>query len=231
VHCTLVTDGKGKIVDGEGTDDDEKKNVHCTLVTDGTNLLEILGLSKYVDPVKTISNDIYEIYEVLGIEAARQALFNEIDDIFKESGNVNQRHISLLVDTMTSKGSLLSIDRHGINRSDIGPLAKCSFEETADILIKSGVFGDYDKMQGVAANVIVGQIPKSGTGDSDILLDEEIISKATRIYGDDDDSDGEVDDSQVANIMEFCGNVGIKFDMPLNKIIENDDLDISIKIN
>jgi DNA-directed RNA polymerase II subunit RPB1 len=218
------------IADAAGEDDDEKKNVHCTLVTDGTNLLEILGLSKYVDPVKTISNDIFEIYEVLGIEAARQALFNEIDDIFKESGNVNQRHISLLVDTMTSKGSLLSIDRHGINRSDIGPLAKCSFEETADILIKSGVFGDYDKMQGVAANVIAGQIPKSGTGDSDILLDEEIISKATRIYGDDEDSDGEVDDSQVANIMELCGNVGIKFDMPLKKIIEEDDLDINIKI-
>ena len=206
-----------------------KSNVHCTLITDGTNLLDILGLSKYVDPVKTISNDIFEIYEVLGIEAARQALFNEIDDIFKESGNVNQRHISLLVDTMTSKGALLSIDRHGINRSDIGPLAKCSFEETADILIKSGVFGEYDKMQGVAANVIVGQIPKSGTGDSDIMLDEEIISKAMRKYGD-DDSDGDVDDSQVANIIELCGNVGIKFDMPLKKIIEEDDMDINIKI-
>jgi hypothetical protein len=91
------------------------------------------------------------------------------------------------------------------------------------------VFGDYDKMQGVAANVIVGQIPKSGTGDSDILLDEEIISKAMRNYVDDDDNDAE-DDAQVANMMEFCGNVGIKFDMPLMKIIEDDDMDISIKI-
>ena len=168
--------------------------VHCILVTDGTNLLDVLGLSKYVDPVKTISNDIFEIYEVLGIEAARQALFNEIDDIFKESGNVNQRHIGLLVDTMTSKGSLLSIDRHGINRSDIGPLAKCSFEETADVLIKSGVFGDFDIMQGVAANVIVGQIPKSGTGDSDILLDESIITKANKTIPDEDDSDDDEDD-------------------------------------
>lgn len=206
---------------------EKEKNVHCILVTEGTNLLDILGLSKYVDPVKTISNDIYEIYEVLGIEAARQALFNEIDDIFTESGNVNQRHISLLVDTMTSKGALLSIDRHGINRSDIGPLAKCSFEETADILIKSGVFGDYDKMQGVAANVIVGQIPKSGTGDSDILLDEEIISKANNL----NNIAYIEDETQESNILEFCGNVGIKFDMPSNKLIDdNDGMDISIKV-
>jgi len=157
------------------TDDKAK---YFTLETDGTNLRDVLG-SKYVNSRKTISNDVHEIYQLLGIEAARQALFNEIDDIFKEAGNVNQRHISLLVDTMTCRGSLLSIDRHGINRSDIGPLAKCSFEETSDILIKSGVFGDFDRMQGVAANVLVGQIPKCGTGDSDIIIDHSIISKCT----------------------------------------------------
>ena len=158
----------------ENTDDEDAK--YFTLETDGTNLRDVLG-SKYVDSGKTISNDVHEIYQLLGIEAARQALFNEIDDIFKEAGNVNQRHISLLVDTMTCRGALLSIDRHGINRSDIGPLAKCSFEETSDILIKSGVFGDFDRMQGVAANVLVGQIPKCGTGDSDIIIDHSIISK------------------------------------------------------
>lgn len=147
------------------------------LITEGTNLRDVLGLHEYVDQKLTVSNSIFEIYELLGIEAARQALFNEIYEIFGGNGNVNQRHVSLLVDTMTCKGQLLSIDRHGINRSDIGPLAKCSFEETADILIKSGVFGDHDKVQGVAANVIVGQVPKAGTGDSAILMDHEMISK------------------------------------------------------
>jgi len=199
-----------------------EQNVHCQLITEGTNLLDILGLSKYVDPVNTISNDIYEIYEVLGIEAARQALFNEIDDIFKESGNVNQRHIGLLVDTMTSKGSLLSIDRHGINRSDIGPLAKCSFEETADILIKSGVFGEYDKMQGVAANVIVGQIPKCGTGDSDIIMDHELISKSNEVQD-------YTDELQESNILELCGNIGMSFEAPVQKgKFEDEDVDIKI---
>jgi DNA-directed RNA polymerase II subunit RPB1 len=146
------------------------------LETDGTNLVDVLG-NKYVDNTRTISNDIMEIYETLGVEAARQALYNEIKDILNDSTSVNHRHIALLVDTMTCKGYLLSIDRHGINRSDIGPLAKCSFEETSDILIKAGIFGERDKITGVSANIILGQIAQCGTGDSKISMDTEAIDR------------------------------------------------------
>ena len=146
-------------------------NEEYILETDGTNLASILG-NKYVNSKKTISNDISEIYEIMGIEAARQAIYNEIDDILNSTTSVNHRHIALLVDTMTCKGHLLSIDRHGINRSDIGPLAKCSFEETSDILIKAGIFGELDKINGVSANIMLGQIAKCGTGDSEIIFDE-----------------------------------------------------------
>ena len=144
------------------------------LETDGTNLVDVLG-NKYVDDRRTISNDIMEIYETLGVEAARLALYNEINDILNDSTSVNHRHIALLVDTMTCKGYLLSIDRHGINRSDIGPLAKCSFEETSDILIKAGIFGEVDKITGVSANIILGQIAQCGTGDSQISMDTAAI--------------------------------------------------------
>ena len=169
VESINVKDENGKDITGN----DDKVFM---LITEGTNLRDVLGKHEYVDQQRTISNDIFEIYGLLGIEAARQALFDEIYRIFDGTGNVNQRHVSLLVDTMTCKGQLLSIDRHGINRSDIGPLAKCSFEETADILIKSGVFGDYDRVQGVAANVIVGQVPRAGTGDSAIILDHDMLA-------------------------------------------------------
>ena len=97
------------------------------------------------------------------------------------SEGVNYRHISLLVDTMTNKGALLSIDRHGINRSDIGPFAKCSFEETSDMLIKAGLFGEYDKINGVSANIMLGQIPPCGTGDTVILIDEEKLMNVEEI--------------------------------------------------
>ena len=88
---------------------------------------------------------------------------------------MNYRHMSLLIDTMTYKGQLMSIDRHGINRGDIGPLAKSSFEETTDMLINASIFAEYDKVNGVSANVMLGQQPPCGTGDSKILIDEEYM--------------------------------------------------------
>jgi DNA-directed RNA polymerase beta' subunit len=139
--------------------------------TDGSNLLDIL-CNPNVDATRTVSNDVWEIFQAYGIEAARTALYNEIMDVIRES-SVNYRHISLLIDTMTVKGSLMSIDRHGINRGDVGPLAKSSFEETTDMLINAGVFSDYDKINGVSANIMLGQLPPCGTGDSEILMDEE----------------------------------------------------------
>jgi DNA-directed RNA polymerase II subunit RPB1 len=149
------------------------------LETAGTNLLDVLGL-KEVDAVRTVSNDINEIYEMFGVEAARQALYNELSSVISDAGlYVNYRHIALLVDTMTNKGYMLSIDRHGINRADIGPFAKCSFEETTDMLIKAGIFAEVDKINGVSANIMLGQIPPVGTGDTDILIDEWKLQEAS----------------------------------------------------
>ena len=141
------------------------------LDTDGTNLQEIFA-NPNVDAYKTRSNDIWEIYHTLGIEAARNALYAEIMDVIGE-GALNYRHVSLLLDTMTNRGQLMSIDRHGINRGDVGPLAKSSFEETTDMLINASIFSEYDKINGVSANIMLGQLPPCGTGDSEVILDED----------------------------------------------------------
>ena len=145
--------------------------VEWVLDTDGTNLIDILA-NPNIDSSRTISNDIREIYDTLGIEAARNALYKELVAVTSE-GSMNFRHMSLLIDTMTYKGQLMSIDRHGIDRGDIGPLAKSSFEETTDMLINASIFAEYDKVNGVSANVMLGQQPPCGTGDSRILIDEE----------------------------------------------------------
>ena len=141
------------------------------LDTDGSNFVEIIS-NPNIDSYRTKTNDINEIYSVLGIEAARNALYEEMMDVIKES-SLNYRHLSLLVDTMTCKGALMSIDRHGINRGDVGPLAKSSFEETTDMLIKASIFSDIDRINGVSANIMLGQLPPCGTGFSQVLLDEE----------------------------------------------------------
>ena len=83
---------------------------------------------------------------------------------------------------MTNKGILTAINRQGINRGDIGPLAKCSFEDTTDQLIKAGIFGEKDKLNGVSSNIMMGQIIKAGTGMCDLYLDEEkMISELSSI--------------------------------------------------
>ena len=74
---------------------------------------------------------------------------------------------------MTNKGVLTPINRQGINIGDTGPLGRCSFEDTTDQLIKAGIFGEIDHLQGVSSNIMLGQLIKSGTGMCDILLDEE----------------------------------------------------------
>ena len=96
-----------------------KQNI---LVSDGNNLLDLLN-NEYVDEYNTISNNIIEIYELLGIEAARDVLISEITEVVEHAGEyINPRHIEILCDTMTCRGSLTSINRQGINRGDVGPL-------------------------------------------------------------------------------------------------------------
>jgi DNA-directed RNA polymerase beta' subunit len=165
------------------------KNEEWIIFTEGTNFKEVMA-NEFVDKTKLYTNDIKEIYNVLGIEAARQALYTEILDVM-ESINVNYRHISLLVDVQTNKGTMLSIDRHGINRGDIGPLAKCSFEETTEKLIKAGIFSEYDMINGVSANVILGQEVPAGTGMVEIVMDEEKLMDLDAIEEEEEEEEEE----------------------------------------
>ena len=147
------------------------KVVEWVLDTDGTNLIEILS-NPNIDATRTISNDIREIYDVLGVEAARNALYHELVNVTGE-GSMNYRHLSLLIDTMTFRGNLMSIDRHGINRNASSALSKSSFEESVDMLINASIFSEYDNTSGVSPQVMLGKVPNCGSGNFDIILDEE----------------------------------------------------------
>ena len=187
------------------------------LDTDGTNLLDMLA-DKSVDPTRTISNDVWEIYHVLGIEAARQSLYMEIMEVVKES-SINYRHIGMLIDTITSRGSLMPIDRHGINRAaDVGPLAKTSFEESLDILINASMFSDFDRINGVSANIMLGQLPPCGTGDSEILLDEEKYIAMLKEMKHAKRSKGleSVDEAAAAEMYDPCSSsvIGFTYNLP-----------------
>lgn len=148
------------------------------LDTTGSNLLEVLALD-YIDRTKTYSNDIIETFEVLGIEAARQAIFNELVDVIKFDGTyIDYHHFAILCDRMSYSGdNLISIYRHGIKNDNIGVLAKASFEETGEMLMNAAKHGELDVMTGVSANVMCGQEGLYGTNAFKVLLDMSEVSK------------------------------------------------------
>jgi DNA-directed RNA polymerase II subunit RPB1 len=150
-----------------------KKQDIWVLDTIGTNLLDVLGLD-FIDNRRTLSNDIVEIYNVLGIEAARQAIYNELVEVVEFDGTyINYHNYSVLVDRMTFTNKLISIFRHGINNDNIGPIAKASFEETPEMFLKAARHAELDTMRGISANVMCGQEGFFGTGAFQVILDIE----------------------------------------------------------
>ena len=117
---------------------------------------------------------------------------------------------------MTSTGQLISINRQGVSTADIGPLAKCSFENTTEELINAGLFGKYDRLTGVSSNIMMGQKIHAGTNNCEILLDEEKLIDLLE-----DEEDDEIDEVEEKNVdllfyqveeeEEGCENDDFKF--------------------
>ena len=147
------------------------------LETDGVNLLDVMTVTG-VDASRIYTNSFIDITEVLGIEAGRASLYREVYNVIASDGSyVNYRHMALLVDVMTTQGSLTSVTRHGFNRSNTGALMRCSFEETVEILFEAGASAEVDDCRGVSENVILGQMAPIGTGAFDVMIDEESLVK------------------------------------------------------
>tara|TARA_B110001452_G_C15241023_1_gene429660 strand:- start:3846 stop:8372 length:4527 start_codon:yes stop_codon:yes gene_type:complete len=161
-----------KITDNfEETDFKFIKKELWVLDTVGTNLLDLLALD-FIDCTKTITNSIIEIYNILGIEAARQAIFDEFSEVIEfDSTYINYHHLTMLCDRMTCSDKMISIFRHGINNDDIGPIAKASFEETPEMFLKAARHGELDSMKGVSANIMCGQEGYYGTNCFKLLMD------------------------------------------------------------
>ena len=141
------------------------------LDTTGTNLLEALALD-YIDPTRTYSNDIREVFEVLGIEAARQMIYNEMTEVMEFSGvYINHHHLSLLCDRMTCNSDMVPIFRSGLLNDNVGPVAKATFEVHTEVFLDAARHGDFDHMRGVSANVMCGQFGNYGTGSFQLVLD------------------------------------------------------------
>ena len=209
------------------------------LDTDGSNFLQVMR-HPYVDSRRLVSSHVHDIYDVLGIEATRSVLLNEITTLFEEAG-VGNRHLGLLCDVMTRSGRLMPSDRHGINRTDIGPLAKASFEETERILLNAALFGEMDPVTGVSANIMMGQPIRGGTGFFDVLLDEAAFVRLQEGLPpvEEDDEEPDVDaptDDQINQALyedenDICSTARLRMNVTMPTaagLMEEPDVDVAI---
>ncbi|MBC8223332.1 DNA-directed RNA polymerase subunit A', partial [Candidatus Bathyarchaeota archaeon] len=146
------------------------ENGEWVIRTDGSNLEGVLSIEG-VDPTRTTTNDIHEIAEILGIEAARNALIKEAHAVLEEQGlDVDIRHVMLVSDIMTNSGEIQQIGRHGISGKKSSVLARAAFELTIQHLVNAAIKGETDPLKGVIENIIVGQSMPLGTGSVELFM-------------------------------------------------------------
>ena len=139
--------------------------------TDGSNFLKLLSHPLIINE-EVMCNNMWEIYNVLGIEAAREFLIDEFMNVVSSDGTfINERHVSLLVDIMTFAGTIHSISRYGMKKANVGVLSKASFEESLDNFLKCALQGEIENTSGVSASIMCGKRANLGSGISKIIPD------------------------------------------------------------
>ena len=151
----------------------EKRKDEWIITTEGSNLYGLFS-NPLIDKTKSLSNNMWEIYEMFGIEATRQFLIEEYMDTVSSDGTfVNPSNVELLVDIMVYTGTIISISRYGQKKVGCGPMAKASFEESLENFLKAGVNGEKESANGVSASIMLGKMPNIGTGVFEMMVDIE----------------------------------------------------------
>ncbi len=155
-----------------------KTDKEYMVYTAGINI-DSMRLMKGVDHTRTKCNDIASIIRFYGIEAARQILIHELTATYVAGGsNINQNHLSLLIDQMCHTGEITSMDRHGLSKIDMDPIARASFEKTMDHFVNAALFNEKDQMKSVSSRIAIGRVISGGTGVFDLLLDTKKLENS-----------------------------------------------------
>ena len=142
----------------------EKQSDPWYIEAEGSDIQSVLQLEE-VDKTRVICNDMWKIYECFGIEATRQFLIEEFTNIISSDGTfINECNVKTLVDMMTHTGTITSISRYSVKKSDTGVLGKASFEESFSNMIEGAQQGAVDTINSVSSAVIVGRGIGIGTG-------------------------------------------------------------------
>ncbi|MGC8647978.1 MAG: DNA-directed RNA polymerase subunit A'' [Candidatus Micrarchaeia archaeon] len=156
---------------------EKKEDGTLFITTVGSNIkgvLEIEGINKD----RVYSNNIMEVFEVYGIEAARNIIARELSSTIKEEGfTTSFRHLSLVADAMTFYGAVKGVGRHGVAGMKDSVFAKAAFEETVKHFVNAAIEGKVDKLSGVAENILIGKQISVGTGFVKLAVKKEDLQK------------------------------------------------------
>jgi DNA-directed RNA polymerase subunit A' len=147
-----------------------QKDEEWVIQTTGSNLAKVLEIDG-IDKRNVRTNNVFEIAATLGIEAARNALINELSTTLEDQGlEVDSRYIMLVADMMCSRGYLQQIGRHGIAGTKDSVLARAAFEITVPTIAQAALTGEVEELKGVTENVIVGSNIPVGSGTVDLYM-------------------------------------------------------------
>ena len=200
------------LIDDETGSVEFKQDYDNLISTEGINLDEI-RLIKGLDQERMYLNDINLVYHSFGIEAARNCLITELERTFSSGGsNFNYQHLVVLADLMTYTGEILSIDRNGINKMELDPLARSSFEKTMEHFVNASIYNQKDKIKATSSRIMTGRVIPGGTGSFELLLDTAKLAQS------------EVLDDEYQGRINFDG---FKDDEFFKDIMEGDDVNVN----
>lgn len=179
VEKGLLIESQQRMIRIDPEDKSVSNSTQNVIYISGVNIVDIRYI-KGIDLNKTVSNDVVNTYLEYGIEAARALLIKEIQTVYSND-SVNFQHLSVLIDQMMSTGSLISVDRHGMNKLDTDPLSRASFEKTVDQLLQAAVFGETDHMNSVSSRIMAGLAIKGGTGLCNVVIDTDLLENSEYI--------------------------------------------------
>lgn len=147
-----------------------EEEIYYSITTEGSSFVELLKIHG-VDATRCYTTNPHEIMETLGIEAARNAIIREALKVLQDQGlDVDERHVKLCADLMTTTGEIRQIGRHGISGEKSSVFARAAFEVTVKHLLQAATLGEMDPLKGITENVIVGQAISLGTGIVELLM-------------------------------------------------------------
>ena len=173
-----LTNERQIIFDENGNTNVNKEYVLTSL---GINLPQINEI-KNLDKQRIKINDVATVYKYYGIEAARKVILDELIFTYGAGGSsVNYTHLSLLTDFMTHIGEIISVDRHGLNKVNVDPMARASFEKIMEYFTNAALFNEVDTMKSISSRIMIGRVIPGGTGAFDLLLDTDKIRNSEYI--------------------------------------------------